>query len=309
MPKIHVILNPASAGGKTGRRQRKILSAICTRFGTEYRLSVTRKPLDATESTRTAIRDGAELIIAVGGDGTIQEVVNGFFSNGLPLNPSCILGIISSGTGHGFAQSLGLPSDIEQQVDVICDGRLRAIDVGRVAFSDSHEERRSRYFVNECQVGFGAAVVQSVQSRRKLAGGLLAFGSSTLINAFRHRSQTLVITLDRVFEITQALVGLAIANGAYTGGGMNLAPRAEVDDGLLDILLIHEQSILERIRNFPKIYTGKHIELEGFSYYQAGEIAVSSTEKVLLAADGELLGSTPCRVEVLPQALQIKSIG
>lgn len=309
MQKINVIINPASAGGRTGWRQQKILSAIGTRFGTEYRLSVTRRPFDATESTRTAIRDDAELIVVVGGDGTVQEVVNGFFAGGEPLNPSCTLGIISSGTGQGLAQSLGLPPEIERQVDIICDGEPRAVDVGRIGYSDNAGNARDRYFINECQLGLGAVVVKSIRSSHKRVGGRLAFGTSALVSALRHRSQPLVIKLDNDFEITQSLLGLVIANGAYTGGGMNLVPQARVDDGLLDVLLIHEQSICDRVRNFPKIYSGKHLVSRGFSSFQAAEIVVSSAAKVLLAADGELLGSTPCRAEVLPRALLVKSIG
>jgi diacylglycerol kinase (ATP) len=307
-PKTHVIFNPASAGGRTARRQRQILSAIEGRFGKVYSLCVTRSPLQATESARLAVSHGVELIIAVGGDGTIQEVVNGFFSNGQQMNPSCVLGIVNSGTGQGLAQSIGLPSCVERQVDIICDGKPHAIDVGRVRYLDNMGDARERHFINECQLGLGAAVVKGVQSTHKQAGGRLAFGASALLNGLRYRSQPLVIRLDNTFEITQSLLGLAITNGAYTGGGMNLVPQAKVDDGFLDVLLIHEQSICDRVKNFPKIYSGRHVGSKGFSCFQAAEIAVSTAEKVPLAADGELLGTTPCRVDVLPRALLVKSI-
>jgi diacylglycerol kinase (ATP) len=308
-PKTHVIFNPASAGGRTARRQRQIFNAIESRFGKAYSVCVTRGPLQATESVRLAVSRGVELIIAVGGDGTIQEVVNGFFSNGQQMNPSCVLGIVNSGTGQGLAQSLGLPSGIERQVDIICDGKPHAIDVGRIGYSNLTGNARERHFINECQLGLGASVVKGVESTHKRLGGLLAFGTSTLVNALRSRPQPLVIRLDNTFEITQSLLGLAIMNGAHTGGGMNLVPQAKVDDGFLDVLLIHEQSIGDRVRNFPKIYSGRHVGSEGFSCFQAAEIAVSTAGKVPLAADGEVLGSTPCRVDVLPRALLVKSIG
>lgn len=306
--KAHVVLNPTSAGGKTAKKQSYLIRTLERSLGKNYSLCVTRRPREATSSTEDAIKSGCELIIVVGGDGTIQEVVNGFFSNGQPLNPSCTLGIISSGTGHGLAQSIRLPPKVEQQVDIICKGKTRVIDVGRIRYSDSAGKAQDCYFINECQLGLGAMVVKSVQSSHKRAGGRLAFGTSALLNALRHHSQPLVIRLDNVFEITQSVIGLAIANGPYTGGGMNLVPQAKVDDGFLDVLLIHEQSISERLRNFPRIYSGTHVASEGFRCFQAAEIAVSSVEKVLLAADGELLGSTPCRVEVVPQALLVRSI-
>jgi len=276
-------------------------------FGATYSLCVTQKPFDARFSTSAAIHAGSELIIVVGGDGTIQEAVNGFFSDGHPINPACELGIVSSGTGHGLAQSLGLPPTIEQQLDVICGGQSRALDVGRVTFSHENGETVERYFVNECQVGIGGAVVKRVQSRQKRVGGLLAFGSSALSMALRHREQPLVVTVDSALEIAAPLIGVVIANGAYTGGGMNLAPRARVDDGLLDILLIHEQSISQRLWNFPKIYFGRHVTSAKFSYYQGRQFTITSTESVLLEADGELLGLLPCTVDLVPAALQVRS--
>ena len=309
MVRTHIILNPASSGGRTGRRRQHILRVLEGCLGREFSLCVTRRPLEATESARAAIEDGSELIIAAGGDGTIQEVVNGFFSNGQPLNPSCTLGIISSGTGHGLAQSLALPPDFERQVDIVCSGRTRLMDVGKISFLGDNGKVAGRYFVNECQIGIGAAVVRGVQSRQKRLGGLLAFGLGTFLQALLYRENLLTMSLDGALEITQSLVGVVVANGSHTAGGMNLAPRAHLDDGVLDVLLIHEQSITERVRNFPRIYSGRHVESEKFSYYQAEEISIGSAESVFVAADGEFLGSTPCQIQVLAKALRFKSVG
>lgn len=306
-PRTHVILNPASAGGKTGKRQAQILKALERRLGGNYSLCVTKEPLEAGVSARRAITEGSELIVTIGGDGTIQEAVNGFFSDGYLINPACQLGIINSGTGGGLAQSLGLPKTIEGQLEVICNGQSRPMDVGRVIFCHENGERMERFFVNECQAGIGGAVVKRVGSKQKWVGGRLAFGSGALKMALRHQAQPMTVVIDRAFEITEPLIGVVIANGAYTGGGMNLAPRASVDDGFLDILLIHEQSKSQRLWNFPKIYLGRHIPSPKFSYYQAKQITVTSSESVPLEADGELLGSLPCTVDVLPAALGVRS--
>jgi diacylglycerol kinase (ATP) len=303
----HIILNPASGAGRTGKRQAEIL-ALCDRhFGREYTLCITREPGEATDSARAAVIQGAQLVVAVGGDGTIQEVVNGFFSDGRPLNPDCTLGIIDAGTGHGFAQSLRLPGEIERQMELVAGQAYRRVDVGRASYADGDGRHKERYFVNECQAGIGGEVVKKVGTKNKRFGGTLAFGASTLAAALRYPNQVMTVQVDEQPPRTRKLIGVLMANGGFMAGGMKLAPGARLSDGLLDILLIHEQSLAERFRNFPRIYSGTHIDLPKFGLVQGRSIVLSSPESVPLEADGELWGSLPCRVEVLPAVLRVKS--
>ena len=307
-PQRHIILNPASGAGRTGKRQAEIL-ALCDRhLGREYTLCVTREPGEATASARAAVSQGAELVVAVGGDGTIQEVVNGFFADGRPLNPDCALGIIDAGTGHGFAQSLRLPGEVVSQIELIAGRTSRMVDVGRASYADGGGRHKERYFVNECQAGIGGEVVKKVGAKNKRLGGRLAFGMSTLAAALRYPNQVVTVQVDERGPRTQKLIGVVMANGGFMAGGMKLAPGARLGDGLLDILLIHEQSLAERFRNFPRIYSGTHIDLPKFGLVQGRRIILSSPESVPFEADGELWGFLPCRVEVLPAVLRVKSI-
>lgn len=305
--RTHVIINPASGGGKTGKRLGKILNVLEKEIGKKYSFFVTRKPLDASLSARRAINKGRELIIAIGGDGTIQETVNGFFSDGNPINPACQLGIINTGTGSGFAMSLGLPPAINDQIDAIFSGQKRFIDVGRAVFSNKNGRLKEHFFVNECQAGIGGAVVKNVQSKLKKLGGLIAFGSIALSTALRYPNQPITVEIDSTQKITKRLIGVVMANGNSMAGGMKLTPQAKIDDGLFDILLMHEQSVPQRLWNFPKIYSGGHITSSKFSFYRGKTIALASSERVLFEADGELLGYLPCKVEIIPSALQIRS--
>ncbi len=305
--KIHIVLNPASAGGRTGRHQQRILRAIERHISNAYRLHVTTGPLDATVLARSAVEEGAEHIIVVGGDGTIQETVNGILCDGHTHTPPCTLGIISSGTGQGFAQSLGLPSGFEDRVATACNGVPWAVDVGRISTNNNGRRRLISYFVNEAQLGLGASVVRTVQFRQKRLGGLLAFGWGTLVTALRENAHPFVISIDGGPESRESLIGLVIANGTYTGGGMNIAPDAVLDDGMMDILLMHDQSAWERIGNFAKVYSGRHTASDGFSCVQARTLTVGPASEILLAADGELLGSAPCEIDVLPRALVVKT--
>jgi diacylglycerol kinase (ATP) len=303
--KTHVIINPFSAGGKTKKRLNYILNLLESYCGKKYSVYITQKPLEATFSAQKAILKGCELIISIGGDGTIQETVNGFFSHGRLINPACQLGIINCGTGQGFAQSLNLPSTIDQQFEVIFDGLSHPIDIGRIVFSDENEETMERFFVNECQAGIGGYVVKKIMSHHKKLGGFIAFGIVTLSTAFRYPNQIMTIVIDGIYKVTNRFIGIMVSNGRYTGGGMNLTPSAKVNDSLLDILLIHEQSFFQRLWNFPKIYTGSHIVTQTFSYFQGKSISLTSRENISVEADGELLGFLPCKIEIMPSALHV----
>lgn len=305
--KPHVILNPASAAGKTSRRLENIIDALERRLRGAYSLYITRHPRDATDSAKTAIEQGSKLIIAVGGDGTIQEVVNGFSLNAPSTHAVPELGIVCSGTAEDIARSFNLPATLHQQVEVACGTRSRSIDIGKVSFVGRDGKLAERFFVNECQQGIAAAVVQRVSPLLKRLGGFFGFGVAAVSTAVLYRSQIMTVTIDEQAGITDSFLGVVVANGAYAGGGMNFAPRAAVDDGVLDIILIHGQSVPSRLMNFPKIYSGRHINLPWVSYYQGKRISVTSDRDVMLEADGELLGYLPCTIEAVPAALRVKA--
>jgi len=305
--KIDVLLNPASSGGRTGQKRSQILAVLERYLGRSYSLHLTRRPLEATSLAREAILAGSELVITIGGDGTIQEAVNGFFAGGRPLNPDCRLGVINAGTGHGFAQSMGFPSDIEGQCAQIADGATRPVDIGRVVFSDGNGSPAERYFVNECQAGIGGEVVKKVHAGNKKLGGTLAFGLATLAAAWAYPNRTMTVSVDGAPPITGKFIAVVCANGNSMAGGMHLAPEAKIEDGLLDILFMHEQTRSERLRNFPKIYSGSHLGSPKFSCSRGRSISLTSEENVALEADGELLGRLPCRIEILPSALQVRA--
>jgi YegS/Rv2252/BmrU family lipid kinase len=306
--KIHVIINPSSAGGKTGRLRSQIIVAIEKHLGNSSTLFVTEKPLDAERSARAAVTNGCDLVLGVGGDGTIHEIINGMFAGGHLINGDCQLGIISSGSGQGLAQSMDLPRQIDEQVQVIADGASRAIDVGKITLDQTKNGQAERHFVNECQIGIGASVVKHVQLKQKRYGGLIGYGFGSLSVLLHHPNQQMTLVIDDNQEITQAFTGISIGNGAKTAGGMQLTPEATLDDAILDVLVMREQSVLQRLQNFPKIYSGRHLRSTKFGYYKARRIDISSAEHVLVAADGEIVGTVPCTIELLPAALRVRCI-
>ncbi|MEP0822692.1 MAG: diacylglycerol kinase family lipid kinase [Ignavibacterium sp.] len=295
----YLVLNPASAGGKTGRRQKEIIRAVERQFGPVILLLTEKNAAVSAEAS-----DGGVILVS-GGDGTIQHVVNAFLQKGSPGLSSPELAILSSGTGCGFAQSLGIPRGLERQVRIAASGRARAIDVGKLEYTQFNGARAMRYFINECQLGIGAEVVRRVEGGAKRAGGRLTFGLATLQSVFRHRNQAMTVTTDGIRH-EGTFCGVTVANGPRMGGGMNLVPGASMEDHRLDILIMGDLSVGQRVRAFPGIYSGSHVRRRGFSLRQARHVTIHSNLPVTIAADGEVLGTTPCTIDVMPAAIRVR---
>jgi diacylglycerol kinase family enzyme len=179
--------------------------------------------------------------------------------------------------------------------------------VGRIIYNNSYHKKEERIFVSECQAGIGGAVVDGVQSAHKRLGGTLAFGSVALKKLFRYEGQNIYLQFDEDKKTNNKLIGIVIGNGVYCGGGMKLTPAAQLNDGLLDVLTIHDMSTMKRLLNFPKIYWGTHVDSPYFDIHRSRRIVIDSEEPMPLAADGEMLGTTSCEIKVLPAALKVKS--
>ncbi len=302
----HFILNPAAGGGRAGKLMPKLIPEIEKKYGTDYVLHVTGGTSDATRIAMSAADAGAGLIVAAGGDGTINEVLNGLFRDRAPINPDCELGIIDFGTGRGLAQTLDLPSSHREQLNIIFRSQGFPVDVGLVTFADKTGSLCERLFISECQLGIGSSVACQVNSVHKLFGGKIAFGLSALIQIFLYRANRVTLQIDEEYPDTEELIGLVIGNGTYCAGGMKLTPGAKPDDGYLDILSIRDMSIPQRILNFPKIYSGNHIFSEHFAIRQNKTIRINSAENLMIEADGELLGTLPCQIEIIPSIIKVK---
>ncbi len=305
--KTYVIMNPAAAGGMTRKALPRIKRTILARSEAVTDICITTRPLDAFYAAQRIADQGYDRLIVVGGDGTLHETVNGLASAGMLPNGPYSLGIIACGSGNGLAQSMGLPADVDEQIDIAVRGQSRTIDLARIVLRSVHGTMIERYFVNECQIGIGAAVVRRVGSRQKRIGGLLAYGLGTVATLFRYPDQVIDLCFEDGPHWIEQMAGLSIGNGSRTAAGMQLTPDALLDDGLLDVLVIGGQSVVRRFRSFPKIYTGGHRADPAFRFVKSGAIDIRSCEPVPVAADGEVLGTTPCSITVVPAALNVCS--
>ena len=298
--RTHIIINPVSAGGKTWRRRELILSEI-RKCWDDFIIEYTEKPGDAVAKTRQAIMSGRNLIVAVGGDGTFREVVNGFYDNGRMINPECTLAIISSGTGQGFAQSLGYPKEIDKQFEVIKNLKVQKTDIGRINFLTGGHS----YFINEFQTGIGGEVVKNVgkDSKKRMGGFAFGLGVLKVINGFNPGYYS--VQIDENLKVEEELTGVVVSNGNYTGGGMQLTPDASLDDGYLDVLLIPALTKKEMFTVFPRIYSGRHLNDKRFRCHKVKSLSFTFEKHVNYEADGELLKESAYKVEVMPSALNI----
>jgi diacylglycerol kinase (ATP) len=304
---VTVIANPASAGGRTGKRLEQLRQLLRENLGDSITVTTTERRGDATRLAFQAAMEGCELLVSLGGDGTANEVANGMAPGGRALNPRSRLGIVRSGTGQGLARSLSLPPDPESQIRLIASGLTRTIDLGRVQWN-APEGPRSWMFLSECQIGIGAAVVREAERRGKRLGGLLCFGLTSLHQAWCCRTMPLELILDRTELIDGPALGISIGNGSSTGGGMRLTPDALLDDGFLDLLVLPAQNRFERFRSFPSIYSGAHLANPHFQHRRVRRIECSSPTRVPLAADGELLGDLPAVITICPAALRLCAV-
>ena len=302
---IRVIINPASAARKTTGRIYAIVASLEREFPGRCQVALTRAPGDAEELARRGVLDGVSLLVCVGGDGTLNEVINGMLAAAGGTLPETSLGLISSGSGQGFAQSVRLPGVLQEQVGLLGARRARPVDLGAVTVEDGSEGQRTRYFINECQIGIGADVVRGSRKLGKSAGGLISYGLATVGAIFRSPNVDAALSIDGGQPEGSSLLGLCIGNGDLTGGGMSLTPGARVDDGLLNLLTIHGLSLGGRLRSFPRIYTGRHVTLPGFSHRTVRQCSVEGPVPLPVTVDGEEIGRTPCQIRIVERALMV----
>jgi diacylglycerol kinase (ATP) len=304
--KTQVIINPESDQGKTRKRWKYIKEAIKSHIQ-EFGYEFTEKPFQAIDIARDAIKDGSELIIGVGGDGTMNEIANGFFEDRKIINPATTLGVVPSGTGSDLTKSLNIPRGLKDALKLITQAPSALIDVGRVTFKDHAGKDAERFFLNVADFGLGGEVVKRVNQNRmeRKASSYVR----CLISAMVHyKSRRIKIRVDgRDLPEAEYLVG-AIANGRIFGKGMKVAPGAQINDGLFDLVLVKGMKFLEFCRHGWKIFLGTHLTHPKISLIHCRDIEALAPEEgeVLLELDGEQLGHLPARFEILPCRFSIK---
>lgn len=303
---IAAIINPQSAGGKTGKRWGVMKERLERELGPLTVLE-TQQKLDAIDLTRQALQNGADTIISVGGDGTLNEVVNGFFMNGARLRPAAKLAVLLHGTGSDFVKTCRLPHTIERLTRAIIKGDSSSCDVVRATLKPIADKPSERYFINVADVGIGGPVVDLIDKRSKRWGGKLTFLLTGIWMTLRSQNFMMHVTLDgEIICEGQPLYFAAIANGKYFGSGMYIAPEADLNDGMFDVVLAGDFSLFEKaFKILPRLYTGKIGQLKKIRMFKGKRLHISAEHPHLIETDGELVGKTDALFEILPSAIQI----
>lgn len=304
--KTQVIVNPESNRGRTRKRWGEIREGLKS-FLREFKYEFTEKPFHATEITRAAIKDGTDLVIGVGGDGTMNEIANGFYEDWRIINPEATLGLVPSGTGCDLTKSLNIPTGLKNALKVITEAPSISMDVGRVRFRSNSGSEEERYFLNVADFGLGGEVVRRVNERRlqRKASSYVRCLVSTMVH-YRNRRVAIRVDGEKLPE-GEYLIG-AVANGRIFGKGMKVAPGARLDDGLFDSVLVRGFKFLEFCRHGWKLMNGSHVTHPKVSVVRGRRVEAwpEDGDEVLLELDGEQLGRLPATFEVIPRTLLIK---
>jgi len=289
-----VIVNPTAGGGRAMRSVAWLRERLAPR--PEARLEVTRRPGDAEVLAAGAVRHGHDRVIAVGGDGTVQEVVNGLISASDPA----ALGIVPLGSGNDLARSLALPTELATAWRIAIGRATRRIDVARARNGAGTE----RWFASAGGIGFDAQVAAAMAERSGWQAGRAGYLLTTLTELRRFENRRVRLTIDGETETGDVLF-VAIANGAYYGGGMRIAPGALLDDGRLDVCVVGDISRLTVLRQLPNLYRGTHINHPAVSMRSGTTIDADGDDNTRIHLDGEPFGGLPLRVTISHRALVV----
>ena len=305
--KTIVIVNPQAGNGRTEKIWPNIESALEKSIGSFEVLQTTCRG-DATDLSRRILKEDAARIVAVGGDGHLNEVLNGFIENDLPVNAESRLSFVMTGTGCDFQRSLGISGKWQNAVAELKDAKVRKIDVGKVTYTAADKTQKIRYFDNIASFGLSGAVDHCLEHSRlrDYLGGSPLFLWATIKTVFTHPNQSIRFRInDGPEEEICSRLGL-LANGRYFGGAMHAAPEAELDDGLLDLLMLKEISVAKFLWHLPKIYKGTHLKIPEIFFQKVRKFTAESSEQVILDIDGESPGYLFATFEVLPKILNLQ---
>ncbi|MDB4952953.1 MAG: diacylglycerol kinase catalytic region [Myxococcales bacterium] len=308
-PKTVVIVNPKSQGGRLGKRWRDLADTIGRAF--PFDEALTKGPGDATKLAREALRAGVERVVAIGGDGTVNEVVNGFFDErGVAIKPEASFGLLPFGTGGDFRRTMNIPLELADAAAVIAANHCRKIDVGKLELTTNEGTRALRMFANIASFGVSGVVDRLVNESGKKLGGKISFAIATARATWAYKNQRIQLIFDgKPSDRVEATINtVAIANGKYFGGAMMVAPNAEVDDGVFDVIAMGDFNFGDLLKSGRRLYKGTHLAMDKVTARRARIVEAEPIEPgaiVELDVDGEALGRLPARFELLPGALSM----
>ena len=305
---MRLIVNPRAGRGKTGQQLPRLRRALEER-GLDYDVVETTAPGHATRAAEEALAEGVRYLVAVGGDGTVHEVVNGMFRLGddsdviEPIAPDAVLGVVAAGSASDFIRTFGLDRSVEYLAKHLATEHTMPIDVGVVTYTDLAGKPARRLFVNIAEVGWGAEVVRRVARYPRFLGRVRYLVGAYAAMATLARQETEVTVAHT--SVTVPVTMLVVANGQFFGGAMKVAPRALPDDGKFNVQVFTGQRSQVFLMT-TQIYRGEHLPHPNIIEYQSESASIAPAVPLPVEADGEYLGTTPATFSLLEQSLRLK---
>ncbi|MCI0637363.1 MAG: diacylglycerol kinase family lipid kinase [Actinobacteria bacterium] len=301
---LTVIVNPHAGKRHVGEEIPDLERTLRAR-NLPYRLLRTQGPGDATRFAREALESGGRFLVAVGGDGTVHEVVNGMFDDeGKPIVPDSVLGVVAAGSGCDLIRTFGLPGDATRACHHLTGDNTYPLDIGKISYTTTEGDRAVRYFVNVAEVGLGAAVAARADRMSPSLGRSKYFVGFWLTLPRFKLAEVKVVAGRKSYEGPAYLV--VVGNAQYYGGGMKISPRSYPGDGVLDALVFKGPKS-DAFTMLPKIYRGEHLPHDHVEEFRVrSELVVEADRPLPIESDGEVLGTTPVTFEVLAQPIQMK---
>ena len=295
-----LIVNPTAGAGRTAKKW-PYIKALLKNTGLRFEHDITEAPGHAIELAKSAVNKGYKLVVSVGGDGTINEIVNGIYATGDMKDVE--LGIIGTGTGSDYIRTIGVSKYYQESCHHLMNPMKKSVDLGLVEFTANGQPAK-RIFANFAGLGFDAEVVKATTRKFKNFGGKPAYLMGLLSTFATYKNRNIHITMNGQTE-DRKVCTIVMSNGKYGGGSMLLAPDADPSDGLFDVIIIGDVTKPDLLRSLPRIYKGTHLTHPKVTVRRTDLITISSDEPMAIQADGDLVGEAPARFTVLPSALNI----
>ncbi|MES0031127.1 diacylglycerol kinase family protein [Mesorhizobium sp. M0040] len=310
--KVAVVLNPIAGGGSLKRHWPEVAASLKRHFG-DFELRETQAEGDAERLALDLAAIGFELVIAAGGDGTASEVADGLLKAFRESGRTAELGLLPCGTGIDFARGLGLSNNVDLTLKRIAEAKPRKIDAGCISYVDDHGALASRHFINIASLGLSGATDRAVNAdkRKGKVSAKALFYWRTVWEFLRYRFQEVAITVDDGAPVQARTALVAVANGKFFGGGMMIAPDAELNDGEFDIVILRAAGKLKLIWDIRLLYGGRHRNHPAITILRGKKVVVEPLGDVqknaaLIDIDGESPGRIPATFEILPGALTLR---
>ncbi|HEX3775676.1 MAG TPA: diacylglycerol kinase family protein [Polyangiaceae bacterium] len=307
--KLRLLVNPTAGSGSAARRVPLVKRALEER-GIQAEIAETRAPGDATRLVHEARRDGVECLLVMGGDGTLNEVSQGYIdAEGRPL-PGPDLALLPSGTGGDFRKTFELGTSLEEAIERLASAPARPLDLGLLELTAHSGATIRRAFLNITSFGLGGLTDRLVNAGPKWIGGRTAFFVGTLRAMVSYRNAPVRVRVDGKVCLEAPILNVAIANGRFFGGGMQIAPEADPGDGLFDVVALHDLTRTQGLALAHRIYQGSHVGQPGVRVARGSVIEAESLvprAEVLIDMDGETPGRLPLVARVAPGALKIRA--